>query len=72
MTQIEFWQEKVDRVFAVVALRDQGAVPGIGDVVYVPEQDDGAKYAYAKVVGRRFYYSQTSDLTMIRLACEVL
>jgi hypothetical protein len=72
MTQIEFWQENGDRVFATVAMSDQSAVPGIGDLVYVPEKEDAGGYAYAKVVCRRFYYSQQGNLAMIRLTCEFL
>ena len=72
MTQIEFWQESADRVFATVSLQDHGAVPGVGDLVYVPDQNDGGTYAYAKVVRRSFYYSQGGHLTMIRLVCEIL
>jgi hypothetical protein len=72
MTQLEFWQEKADRVFANVALRDQNTVPSIGDVVYVPDERNSGVYAYVKVVCRRFYYSQEGDLTMIRLACELV
>jgi hypothetical protein len=72
MTQIEFWQENADRIFANVPLRDRSAVPHVGDLVYVPDQKDSGAYAYAKVVCRRFYYSQQGELTVIRLACEIL
>jgi hypothetical protein len=72
MTQLEFWQEKIDRVFANVPVRDQSAIPSVGDFVYVPDEKDSGVYAHVKVVCRRFYYSQEGDLTMIRLACEVV
>jgi hypothetical protein len=72
MTQLEFWQEKADRVFANIPLRDQGTVPCAGDLVYVPNEKDSGVYAYVKILYRRFYYSQSGELTMIRLACEVL
>ncbi len=72
MTQLEFWQEKGDRVFARLSVRDQSAVPGVGDHVYVPDSKESGVYAYAKVVGRQFYYSQAGDLTMIRLSCDIL
>jgi len=72
MTQLEFWQEKGDRVFARLTARDQNAVPNVGDHVYVPDSTDSGVYAYAKVVYRQFYYSQAGDLTMIRLSCEIL
>ena len=72
MTQLEFWQEKSDRVFAHITVRDQTAIPNVGDHVYVPDSKDSGVYAYAKVVCRQFYYSQAGDLTMIRLSCEIL
>jgi len=72
MTQVEFWQEKADRVFANVQARDQSTVPSVGDFVYVPDEKESGVYAYVKVICRRFYYSQAGDLTMIRLACEVV
>jgi len=70
MTQVEFWQEKADRVFANVQARDQSTVPSVGDFVYVPDEKESGVYAYVKVICRRFYYSQRGDLTMIRLSCE--
>lgn len=72
MTQLEFWQENADRVFANIPVRDQNAVPCVGDLVYVPDAKDSGVYVYVKIVCRRFYYSQSGELTMIRLACEVL
>jgi hypothetical protein len=72
MTQLEFWHEQADRVFANISLREQATVPSVGDLVYVPDEKDSGIYAYVKVVCRRFYYSQTGELTMIRLACEVV
>jgi hypothetical protein len=72
MTQLEFWQEKTDRVFAQITVRDEAAIPNVGDHVYVPDAHDSGVYAYAKVVCRQFYYSQAGDLTMIRLSCEIL
>jgi hypothetical protein len=44
----------------------------VGDLVYVPDDKDSGVYAYVKVASRRFYYSQAGELTMIRLACELL
>ena len=41
-------------------------------LVYVPDEKDSGVYAYGKVVSRRFYYSQAGELTMIRLACELM
>jgi len=70
MTQVEFWQEKADRVFANLQVSDQGTIPGVGDLVYIPDEKDSGVYAYVKVICRRFYYSQRGDLTMIRLSCE--
>jgi hypothetical protein len=70
MTQLEFWREQADQVFANIPVRDQGAVPAVGDLVYVPDERDSGVYVYVKIVGRRFYYSQSGELTMIRLACE--
>jgi hypothetical protein len=72
MTQLEFWHEQADRVVANITVRDQWAVPSVGDLVYVPDEKDSGVYAYIKVLGRRFYYSQSGELTMIRLACEPL
>jgi hypothetical protein len=72
MTQLEFWQEKADRVFANIPVRDQGMIPCVGDLVYVPDEKDSGVYVYVKIVCRRFYYSQVGELTMIRLACEIL
>ena len=72
MTQLEFWHEKADQVFANIPVRDQCAVPSVGDLVYVPDETDSGVYLYVKVVGRRFYYSQSGELTMIRLACEAM
>lgn len=70
MTQLEFWNEQADRVIANIPVRDSDTVPSVGDLVYVPDEKDSGVYAYVKVVSRRFYYSQTGELTMIRLACE--
>jgi hypothetical protein len=72
MTQLEFWHEKADRVVANIPVRDQCTVPSVGDFVYVPDEKDSGVYAYGKVVSRRFYYSQIGELTMIRLACELM
>jgi hypothetical protein len=72
MTQVEFWQEKADRVFANVQVRDSSTIPSVGDLVYVPEAKEFGTYAHVKVVCRRFYYSQCGELTMIRLACETV
>jgi len=72
MTQVEFWQEKADRVFANIQVSDQGTIPSVGDLVYIPDEKDSGVYAYVKVVSRRFYYSQRGDLTMIRLSCELV
>jgi hypothetical protein len=72
MTQVEFWQEKADRVFANIQVGDQGTIPIVGDLVYVPDEIDSGVYVYVKVICRRFYYSQQGDLTMIRLSCEVV
>ena len=72
MTQLEFWHEKADRVVANITVREQCTVPSVGDLVYVPDEKDSGVYAYVKVVSRRFYYSQAGELTMIRLACEVM
>ncbi len=63
MTQLEFWQENADRVFATVPLRQQGAVPATGDIVYVPEEKDTGAYAYARVICRRFYDLVQSQVT---------
>jgi hypothetical protein len=72
MTQLEFWNESADQVVATVSVRDQNTMPSVGDLVYVPDEKDSGVYAYLKVVSRRFYYSQTGELTMIRLACEAM
>ncbi len=72
MTQLEFWDEQTDRVFANIAVREQCAVPVVGDLVYIPDEKDSGVYAYVKVLCRRFYYSQAGELTMIRLACAVI
>jgi hypothetical protein len=72
MAQLEFWHEKADQVFANIPVRDQSAVPTVGDLVYVPDEKDSGIYAYVKVVCRRFYYSQSGELTMIRLDCELM
>jgi hypothetical protein len=72
MTQLEFWNEQADRVIANIPVRDSGTVPLPGDLVYVPDEKDSGVYAYVKVMCRRFYYSQTGELTMIRLACEMI
>jgi hypothetical protein len=72
MSQLEFWNEKADRVVANIPVRDQATVPSVGDLVYVPDEKDSGVYAFVKVVSRRFYYSQVGELTMIRLACEVM
>jgi hypothetical protein len=53
-------------------VRDECTVPTVGDFVYVPDEKDSGVYAYGKVVSRRFYYSQAGELTMIRLACELM
>jgi hypothetical protein len=72
MTQLEFWQESTDRVIANIPARDQCAVPSVGDLVYVPDEKDSGVYLYVRIVGRRFYYSQSGELTMIRIACELI
>ena len=70
MTQLEFWHENADRVVANIPVREQCPVPSVGDLVYVPDEKDSGVYAYLKIVSRRFYYSQSGELTMIRLACD--
>jgi len=70
MTQVEFWQEKADHVFATIQVSDQSTIPAAGDLIYIPDETDSGIYAYVKVSCRRFYYSQRGDLTMIRLSCE--
>ena len=73
MTQLEFWGKKRQgQVLANIPVRDQSTVPSVGDLVYVPDEKDSGIYAYVKVVCRRFYYSQAGELTMIRLACELM
>lgn len=72
MAQLEFWHEKNNQVFANLPIREQCPVPSVGDLVYVPDEKDSGVYVYVKVLGRRFYYSQTGELTMIRLACELM
>ena len=72
MTQLEFWHEQADRVFANIAVRDQCTIPSVGDLVYVPDEKDSGVYVHVKVASRHFYYSQAGELTMVRLACEVI
>ena len=72
MTQLEFWHEQANRVVATISLRDSGAVPCAGDLVYVPDENDSGVYVFVKVTSRRFYYSQEGELTMIRIACETM
>ncbi len=70
MTQLEFWQEKAGRAIANVSVSEVTAIPAVGDVVYIPDAKDSGVYAYVEVRGRRFYYSQQGELTVIRLSCE--
>ena len=72
MTQLEFWDQKADGVVANIRLREPGILPSVGDLVYVPDEKDSGVYAYVKVLYRRFYYSQSGELIMIRLACEMM
>jgi hypothetical protein len=71
MTQLEFWQEKAGRAIATVPAGDPAVVPAVGDVVYIPDANDSGIYAFVEVRGRRFYYSQQGELTVIRLSCEL-
>jgi hypothetical protein len=55
-----------------VPARDPAAVPGSGDVVYIPDADQSGVYVHVRVNSRQFYYSQEGDLVTIRLLCEAL
>jgi|SwirhisoilCB1_FD_contig_31_9374654_length_270_multi_2_in_0_out_0_1 hypothetical protein len=72
MVELDFWDERRGATIARVPARDPAAVPGSGDVVYIPDADQSGVYLHIRVNSRQFYYSQEGDLVTIRLLCEAL
>ena len=72
MVELDFWDERKGATIARVPARDPSAVPGSGDVVYIPDADQSGVYLHIRVSSRQFYYSQEGDLVTIRLLCEAL
>jgi hypothetical protein len=68
--QLEFCREQDGPKIASVQTGDPGAIPGVWDVVYVPDDKDPGVYAHLRVSGRQFYYDQQGNLAMVRLLCE--
>jgi len=69
MTRLEFWKEEERQVVANVQAGEPAFIPDIGDRVYIPDSEDSGVYAYVKVTGRQYYFSQQGELAMIRLSC---
>ncbi len=72
MVELEFWDEQGRATLARVPARDLTAVPGAGDVVYIPDGDQSGVYLHIRVSSRQFYYSQEGELVTIRLLCGTL
>jgi hypothetical protein len=72
MPQLEFCREKGGHKVTSVQTSDPGLIPGVWDVVYVPEGDDPRVYINLRVSSRQLYYDQAGNLAMVRLLCEDL
>ena len=72
MVELDFWNERRGATIARVPAHDSAAIPGSGDVVYIPDGDQSGVYLHIRVSSRQFYYSQEGDLVTIRLLCEAL
>jgi hypothetical protein len=68
--QLEFYREKDGPKIATVQSGDPGVIPGVWDVVYVPDDEDSGVYVHLRVSGRQFYYDQQGNLAIVRLLCE--
>jgi len=72
MVELDFWDDRRGATIARVSARDPAALPGAGDVVYIPDADQSGVYLNIRVSSRQFYYSQDGKLVTIRLVCEAL
>ena len=70
MIQLEFCRDKDGPKIASVQAGDPGVIPGVWDVVYVPDAEDPRVYVHVRVSSRQFYYDQHGHLAMVRLSCE--
>ncbi len=72
MVELDFWDDRRGATIARVPARDPAALPGVGDVIYIPDADQSGVYLNIRVNSRQFYYSQDGELVTIRLVCEAL
>lgn len=70
MPQLEFCREKDGPKIASVHAGDPAVIPGVWDLVYVPDDDDPRVYVHLRVSSRQFYYDQQGHVAMVRLICE--
>jgi hypothetical protein len=72
MVELEFWDERRGVTVARVSARDLMMIPGAGDVVYIPDNEESGVYRHLKILSRHYYYSQDGALVSIRLQSEAL
>jgi hypothetical protein len=72
MTQLDFCREYDEQAIAHAHADESAPIPGVGDCVYVPEEQESTVSVYVKVEDRRFYYDQQGHLATVRLTCRVL
>ncbi len=72
MVELEFWDERRGVTVARVSAHDLAMIPGAGDLVYIPDDEESGVYRHLRITSRHFYYSQDGALVSIRLFCEVL
>ncbi len=72
MVELEYWDEQHKATIARVSARDLAMIPGAGDLVYIPDDEESGVYRHLRVSSRHFYYSQEGALVSIRLHGEVL
>src|SRR5690348_9986222 len=56
MVELGFWDERRGAPIARLPPRAPAAVPGSGDVVYIPDADQSGVYLHIRVSSRQFYY----------------
>jgi len=72
MVELDFWDERRGVTVARVSARDLAMIPGVGDLIYIPDNEESGVYRHLKILSRHFYYSQEGALVSIRLHSEVL
>jgi hypothetical protein len=72
MTQLDFCREHDEQAIAHAHADESTPIPGVGDRVLVPDEQQSSVSVHVKVEDRRFHYDQEGHLAMVRLSCRVL